>query len=129
MIDSGRKLYKNNCCQQREARSSKLIMCGSLRTVNFNRIRMKKPVSYLLVLILLFSFSCKPKPKEKDTFAPSFSTYNADTSNSAEPVVKNEIFYGVLTPIEITRFVAIFCYKIPHYISWPYPIFKSTIGI
>ncbi len=101
MIDSGHKLSKNNCCHQRKAASSKLIMCGSMRTVNFNRIRMKNPVSFLLVLMLLFSFSCKPGQKEKDTFAPSFSTYKADSTNSEEPVVKNEIFYGVLTPIEI----------------------------
>jgi hypothetical protein len=55
----------------------------------------------LIIFLLLVPPSCKPKEKEKDSFVPSFSTYKNDTTGSAAPVTRNEIFYGILTPIEI----------------------------
>jgi hypothetical protein len=55
----------------------------------------------LIIFLLLVAPSCKPKEKEKDSFVPSFSTYKNDSTGSAAPVAKNEIFYGILTPIEI----------------------------
>jgi hypothetical protein len=62
---------------------------------------MKKTISSLIIFLLLIAFSCKQKPKEKDTFKPVFSTYKNDSTGTSAPVVKNEIFYGVLTPVEI----------------------------
>jgi hypothetical protein len=62
---------------------------------------MKRLPSFLIILLLLVSFSCKPGAKEKDTFEPVFSTYKSDSASKDSPVVKNEIFYGILTPVEI----------------------------
>ncbi|MCX6254949.1 MAG: hypothetical protein NTV31_10810 [Bacteroidia bacterium] len=62
---------------------------------------MKSLISYLIILLLLFAFSCKHKPKDKDTFEPVFSTYKTDSASMKKPVEKNEIFYGILTPVEI----------------------------
>jgi hypothetical protein len=62
---------------------------------------MKSLISYLIILLLLFAFSCKQKPKDKDTFEPVFSTYKTDSASMKKPVEKNEIFYGILTPVEI----------------------------
>jgi hypothetical protein len=61
-----------------------------------------RQLCYCLIIFLLLVFpSCKPKEKEKDSFEPSFSTYKNDSTGSAAPVARNEIFYGILTPIEI----------------------------
>ncbi len=62
---------------------------------------MKNSYSFLIIFLLLIVYSCKPHPKVSDTFAPAFSTYKNDSVNSNGPVIKNEIFYGVLTPVEI----------------------------
>jgi hypothetical protein len=62
---------------------------------------MKKIHFYLLIFILLFISSCKSRPNEKDTFVPVFSTYKADSTKTNLPAEKNEIFYGILTPVEI----------------------------
>jgi hypothetical protein len=62
---------------------------------------MKRLLSFLIIFLLVLSFSCKPGAKEKDTFEPVFSTYKTDSAGSNAPVVKNEIFYGLLTPVEI----------------------------
>jgi hypothetical protein len=56
----------------------------------------------LLMPLLVFLFiSCKPVIKEKE-FVPSFNTYKTDSSGVSSPVEKNEIFYGTLTPVEIS---------------------------
>src|SRR5665648_432114 len=62
---------------------------------------MKFIFSSLIILLLLFSFSCKPPPKNKDTFKPVFSTYKTDSTETNPPAEKNEIYYGILTPVEI----------------------------
>jgi hypothetical protein len=62
---------------------------------------MKASSSCLVILLLLFTFSCNTKPKQTDTFVPVFSTYKNDSTGAKTAVVKNEIFYGILTPIEI----------------------------
>jgi hypothetical protein len=62
---------------------------------------MFRPIPYLIITLLLFSFSCKPGLKEDDTFKPVFSTYNTDPSIPEDQIVKSEIFYGLLTPVEI----------------------------
>jgi hypothetical protein len=62
---------------------------------------MKSTLFGVLVIVLVLSFSCKESPKEKDTFVPVFSTYKTDSTGVVVPVVKNEIFYGLLTPVEI----------------------------
>ncbi|HUX94999.1 MAG TPA: hypothetical protein VMV47_04635 [Bacteroidales bacterium] len=57
---------------------------------------------FILALIsLLVAPSCKQGPKEKESFEPSFSTYK-ENEDSGAPVEKNEIFYGILNPVEIS---------------------------
>lgn len=64
---------------------------------------MKRATTNLLILILIgtFCFSCKHKAPVKEKFEPTFSTLASD-SGSTTPVEKSEIFYGLLTPTEIT---------------------------
>jgi hypothetical protein len=62
---------------------------------------MKGSFTCLVIVLLLFDSSCNPKTKEKDTFEPVFSTYKNDSTGATNPVLKNEIFYGILTPVEI----------------------------
>jgi hypothetical protein len=62
---------------------------------------MKVCLSGLVIILFLFFSSCNPKPKEKDTFKPVFSTYKNDSTAAIAPVAKSEIFYGILTPVEI----------------------------
>ncbi len=54
----------------------------------------------LIILFLLYAISCKQGSKESVPFEPSFSTYK-DNADSLSPAEKNEIFYGILTPVEI----------------------------
>ena len=51
--------------------------------------------------LLMFAFSCNHLTNKKDTFEPVFSTYKSTTPDTNILAAKNEIFYGVLTPIEI----------------------------
>jgi hypothetical protein len=61
-----------------------------------------KGVRCLIIIFLLpFAFSCKHGTKEKESFIPVFSTYKSDSTNSLAETPKNEIFYGILTPVEI----------------------------
>ena len=62
---------------------------------------MKNRCSFIVVLSLLIMFSCKPGPKEKDSFKPSFSSYTSDSAKAKDPGLKDEIFYGILTPVEV----------------------------
>lgn len=62
---------------------------------------MKNRPGYLLIFLILLLWSCKPKSTEKELFIPGFSTFNTDSADSNPTVVKNEIFYGILTPVEI----------------------------
>ena len=64
---------------------------------------MKFFTSCLLVFLIIFSSSCKQETKEKENFEPVFSTYRNDSTGAAVPAEKNEIFYGILTPVEISR--------------------------
>jgi hypothetical protein len=56
-----------------------------------------------LVFLIIFSSSCKQEPEKKESFEPVFSTYRTDSQGAALPAEKNEIFYGILTPVEISR--------------------------
>lgn len=62
---------------------------------------MKRQLSFLIMLLLPFAFSCKNTVKENQPFIPSFSTYASDSTNK-NPDEKNEIFYGILTPVEMS---------------------------
>lgn len=62
---------------------------------------MKKPVYFLIILLIPVAFSCKHGEKEKFSFVPVFSTYKSDSTKSKDVTAKNEIFYGILTPVEI----------------------------
>jgi hypothetical protein len=64
---------------------------------------MKFCIFILLVLLTIFVSSCKQGPQEKESFEPVFSTYKNDSTGNALPAEKNEIFYGILTPVEISR--------------------------
>lgn len=58
-----------------------------------------KAVPWLVVIIVL-ACSCN-NPVQEKVFVPSFTTYRPDSAGTGAPVVKNEIFYGTLTPVEI----------------------------
>lgn len=62
---------------------------------------MKRHLYFLILLLLPFAFSCKNTVKENQPFVPSFSTYSSD-STEKKPDEKNEIFYGILTPVEMS---------------------------
>jgi hypothetical protein len=62
---------------------------------------MKRQLSFLIMLLLPFAFSCKNTAKESQPFVPSFSTYASDTTNN-DTDEKNQIFYGILTPVEMS---------------------------
>ena len=62
---------------------------------------MKACLSCLMMLLLPIAFSCHPKPNKKDTFERGFSTYKTDSITAKSPGEKDEIFYGILTPVEI----------------------------
>jgi hypothetical protein len=62
---------------------------------------MKSILSYIVFVLLLLTYACKSNLQEKDTFKPSFSTYKSDSAGSNSLTEKNEIFYGLLTPVEI----------------------------
>lgn len=62
---------------------------------------MKNLLRFQVFFLLLLFFSCKPKNAGKDLFVPGFSSLNTDLKNVRPDTAKNEIFYGVLTPVEI----------------------------
>jgi hypothetical protein len=62
---------------------------------------MKSFISFFIILMLLFSFSCKQKPAEESGYTPEFSTHKTDSAGIVTPAEKNEIFYGILTPVEV----------------------------
>jgi len=63
---------------------------------------MKRSLFILFIVILPGVFSCKQRIKEKEPFVPVFSTYASDSTKKDEVPVKNEIFYGILTPVQIS---------------------------
>jgi hypothetical protein len=62
---------------------------------------MKSSLLYIVLVLLLITSACKSNLQEKDSFKPSFSTYRSDSTGTASVIEKNEIFYGLLTPVEI----------------------------
>jgi len=62
---------------------------------------MKRLLYFLIILLIPFAFSCKHGLKEKESFNAVFSTYKSDTTKKNGKAPKNEIFYGILTPVEI----------------------------
>ena len=54
------------------------------------------------ILIAALSFSCKYKSPVKAKMKPTFSTLRSDAGEKGKEGIKNEIFYGLLTPTEIT---------------------------
>jgi hypothetical protein len=58
---------------------------------------------FITFLLFLNLASCKKNPAAREPFEPSFSTYKTDSVGTRSPSVKNEIFYGVLTPVEICQ--------------------------
>jgi hypothetical protein len=61
---------------------------------------MKRFICFLIIL-LPFIYSCRHGGKEKESYAPSFSTYRPDSTKNSNISHKNEIFYGILSPVEI----------------------------
>jgi len=63
---------------------------------------MKRDLYLLTFLLFLSISSCNLKPEVSDPIVPVFSTYKTDSTGTLTPALKNEIFYGVLTPVEIS---------------------------
>jgi hypothetical protein len=57
--------------------------------------------AFLMFFLFMLAFSCKHVPKENETYIPLFSTYQTDSAALKTPAEKKEIFYGILTPVEI----------------------------
>jgi hypothetical protein len=64
---------------------------------------MRKALYFFIIILALSGSSCKDIPRAKEAFKPSFSTYKADSTDNKIPAVKNEIYYGLLTPVEICQ--------------------------
>ena len=62
---------------------------------------MKSLLSYTIIILSIFTYSCKHEAKDKDIFEPVFSTYKTNSTGTKVTIEKNEIFYGILTPVEI----------------------------
>ena len=60
-----------------------------------------KGILCIFIVLLLLAFSCKHGQREKASFTSVFSTYKSDSAISKEPTPKDEIFYGILTPVEV----------------------------
>ena len=65
---------------------------------------MKRVATILSVIILIatLSFSCSHKSPAKEKIRPNFLTFRTDSGEKRNSGAKNEIFYGLLTPTEIT---------------------------
>ena len=61
---------------------------------------MKTISPYLVIILLVSSFSCRSGTKNHDAFIPVFSTYN-NAPTAKTKTDKIEIFYGILTPVEV----------------------------
>jgi hypothetical protein len=64
-----------------------------------------KSTSVLLtgLLVIVLAGSCKHKESKQEIFKPVFSTLRSDSVNKPAIESKREIFYGLLTPIEISN--------------------------
>lgn len=62
---------------------------------------MKNLPLFLIMLLLLMNLSCKNNPAAKTHYEPVFSTYRSDSSSSGTPDTRKEIYYGLLTPVEV----------------------------
>ncbi len=60
-----------------------------------------KTLFFLLLILSVIFESCRQDTTEQDPFVPLFSTYNDTTASPDTPVVRKEINYGLLTPVEI----------------------------
>ncbi|MBG0860963.1 MAG: hypothetical protein IQL11_15800 [Bacteroidales bacterium] len=62
---------------------------------------MKNAISSCLLTILIVTSSCESKYAEQEIIIPAFPTFNTDYPETAGQQLKNETYYGVLTPVEI----------------------------
>jgi hypothetical protein len=60
-----------------------------------------KGVLCFFIILLPFAYSCKHGPSEKNSVTPVFSTYRSDSTRTKDLTPKDEIFYGILTPVEV----------------------------
>jgi hypothetical protein len=58
------------------------------------------PLLSLLILSSL-TFSCKHARENKESYSPSYTTEKSDSASAGKPVVRNEISYGILTPVQV----------------------------
>ena len=58
-------------------------------------------ILFVCFIILSLGSSCKQSEPKKEVFTPEFSTFKPDSIHEPDEVQKREIFYGLLTPIEI----------------------------
>ncbi|MBM3420441.1 MAG: hypothetical protein FJY11_04820 [Bacteroidetes bacterium] len=67
---------------------------------------MKREVisSLFTIMVIIAMFSCGRKAEQTKEIIPSFSTYTArPVAEEPVPPEKREIFYGLLTPVEVTN--------------------------
>lgn len=63
---------------------------------------MRKSTWPIFIIIFIIIYSCKSKAPEKESFVPSFSTYFSDSTGTADINTRNETYYGLLTPMEVS---------------------------
>jgi hypothetical protein len=62
---------------------------------------MSRRLFCLVIFLPIIFTSCEHKPEAARRFEPVFSTYESDSSSANTHIAKNEIHYGLLTPVEI----------------------------
>ncbi|MCU0409591.1 MAG: hypothetical protein MUD02_11645 [Bacteroidales bacterium] len=63
---------------------------------------MKAATACAGIFLMIFISACNWRPAEEEFRKPSFSTYSETADTETAVPVKNIIFYGVLTPVEIS---------------------------
>lgn len=56
---------------------------------------------FVFLSIIAVLISCRPKAPKKESAGVVFSTFKTDTAGKSHVTEKNEIFYGLLTPVEV----------------------------
>ncbi len=92
---------------------------------------MRNHFSALCVLLcVVFNFvSCRQEPETAQAFVPLFSTYKSDTTASHPGNAKNEILYGLLTPIEVSNTFNRLAVPYNNYVVNPVSNMKNYLSI
>ena len=63
---------------------------------------MKISSASILIVSILFFSGCKNKTPEPEILSTTFSTFVDDSIAQGAPLLKEEIFYGLVTPVEVS---------------------------